>query len=225
MRCRRGGHRRSRARRCGRVRRNQSPATLGSASQSSDPAYRGTPCPHSLRPSRGTTHSSSPSVDTRTTGEARRVARVPPLSMTAALVVELQDRALAVGVQQVVLSGRDRRRDVGVRRAVPGVEPCEDDLTSAGSTHVAAASSSTFMARAWHGRPRRASRLPHAGTSEVPGEEPDRAVGLEPGQLLVPARVGVQRLLLRGEGVEQRETLLARDVLVVPLQRRTRSGW
>ena len=34
----------------------------------------------------------------------------------------------------------------------------------------------------------------------------------------VPARVGVQRLLLRGEGVEQRETGLARHVLVVPLE-------
>jgi cell division inhibitor SepF len=38
--------------------------------------------------------------------------------------------------------------------------------------------------------------------AEVPGEEPDRAVRLEPGQLLVPARVGVQRLLRRRECVE-----------------------
>ncbi|QZY19948.1 hypothetical protein K7C20_35905 [Streptomyces decoyicus] len=47
-------------------------------------------------------------------------------------------------------------------------------------------------------------------TAEMPGEEPDRAVGLEPGKLLMPARVGVQRLFLRGEGVEQRETGWAR---------------
>ena len=44
------------------------------------------------------------------------------------------------------------------------------------------------------------------GPAEVPGEEPDRAVRLEPRQLLVGPRVGVQRLLRRGEGVEQRET-------------------
>ncbi|WP_186831826.1 hypothetical protein [Streptomyces sp. ISID311] len=31
----------------------------------------------------------------------------------------------------------------------------------------------------------------------MPGEDPDRAVGLEPGQLHVLARVGVQRLLRR----------------------------
>jgi hypothetical protein len=55
-------------------------------------------------------------------------------------------------------------------------------------------------------------------SAEVPGEEQDRAVGLEPGQFLVLARVGVQRLLLRGEGVEERETGLAWDVLVVPLE-------
>ncbi|MEU9482568.1 hypothetical protein AB0D83_02685 [Streptomyces decoyicus] len=36
--------------------------------------------------------------------------------------------------------------------------------------------------------------------AEMPGEEPDRTVDLEPGKLLMPARVGVQRLLLRGEG-------------------------
>lgn len=49
-----------------------------------------------------------------------------------------------------------------------------------------------------------ASRTPQPRTSgrrgdrpaEVPGKEPDRAVGLEPGQLLVLARVHVQRLLL-----------------------------
>ena len=33
-------------------------------------------------------------------------------------------------------------------------------------------------------------------SAEVPGEEADRAVGLEPGQFLVLARVHVQRLLL-----------------------------
>src|SRR4051812_24493941 len=53
---------------------------------------------------------------------------------------------------------------------------------------------------------------------QVPGEEPDRAVRLEPGQLLVLARIGVQRLLRGPEGVEQREAGLARDVLVVPLE-------
>jgi hypothetical protein len=52
----------------------------------------------------------------------------------------------------------------------------------------------------------------------VPGEEADRAVGLETRQLLVRTPVGVQRLLLRGEGVEQREAGLAIDMLVVPLQ-------
>src|ERR1035438_7482018 len=50
------------------------------------------------------------------------------------------------------------------------------------------------------------------------GEEPGRAVGLEPGHVAMPARVGVQRLFLRGEGVEQRETGLAVDVLVVALE-------
>jgi hypothetical protein len=52
----------------------------------------------------------------------------------------------------------------------------------------------------------------------MPGEEPDRAAGFEPGQLFVRARLGVQCLFLRGEGVEQRETGLASDVLVVPLE-------
>ena len=60
---------------------------------------------------------------------------------------------------------------------------------------------------------------------EMPLEEPRRVFGLEPRHLLMAARVDVQRLLLRGEGVEQRETGLARDVLVVPLAARTRSGW
>ena len=55
------------------------------------------------------------------------------------------------------------------------------------------------------------------------GEEPGRAVGLEPGHVAMPARVGVQRLFLRGEGVEQRETGLAFDVLVVPLEQEFRA--
>src|ERR1700737_444499 len=38
----------------------------------------------------------------------------------------------------------------------------------------------------------------------------------EPADVAVIARVGVQRLLLRGEGIEQRESGLAVDVLVVP---------
>jgi hypothetical protein len=52
----------------------------------------------------------------------------------------------------------------------------------------------------------------------MPHEEPHGAVDLEPGRVLVAGRVGVQRLLRRGEGVEQGEPGLARDVLVVPLE-------
>lgn len=40
--------------------------------------------------------------------------------------------------------------------------------------------------------------------AEVAGEEPSRTVALVVGHRIVPARVGVQRLLLRAEGIEQR---------------------
>src|SRR5258705_11745394 len=43
------------------------------------------------------------------------------------------------------------------------------------------------------------------GPAEVAGEEPSRAVALVIGYRVVPARVGVQCLLLRGKGVEQRD--------------------
>lgn len=50
------------------------------------------------------------------------------------------------------------------------------------------------------------------------GEEVGCAVGLESGEVAVSACVGVQRLFLRGEGVEQGETGSAVNVLVVPLE-------
>src|SRR3954453_15915842 len=50
----------------------------------------------------------------------------------------------------------------------------------------------------------------------MPGQE--LLVDPEPAYVAVIARVGVQRRLLRGEGVEQRESGLAVDVLVVPRQ-------
>src|SRR5258708_25640490 len=48
----------------------------------------------------------------------------------------------------------------------------------------------------------------------MPDEE--LVVEPDPADVAVIGRVGVQRLLLRGEGVEQRESGLAVDVLVVP---------
>ena len=44
----------------------------------------------------------------------------------------------------------------------------------------------------------------------------ERVVDPEPAHIAMIARVGVQRLFLRGEGVEQREGRLAVDVLVIP---------
>jgi pimeloyl-ACP methyl ester carboxylesterase len=59
------------------------------------------------------------------------------------------------------------------------------------------------------------------------GQEP--VVDSGPANGAVIARVGVQRLLLRGEGVEQREGGLAAGVLVVPreqeLDRKTIPSW
>jgi hypothetical protein len=50
----------------------------------------------------------------------------------------------------------------------------------------------------------------------MPGKE--LVVDAEPADRAMIARVGVQRLLLRGERVEQCESGLAIDVLVVPLE-------
>ncbi len=52
--------------------------------------------------------------------------------------------------------------------------------------------------------------------AEVAGEEPSRAVALVFGHRVVPARVGVQSLLLRGESIEQRDPGCAVEFLVVP---------
>src|SRR5690349_21601399 len=52
--------------------------------------------------------------------------------------------------------------------------------------------------------------------AEVADEEPSRTVALVVGHRIVPARVGVQRLLLRAEGIEQRYPRRAVVILVVP---------
>ena len=44
----------------------------------------------------------------------------------------------------------------------------------------------------------------------------ERVIDPEPAHIAMIARVGVQRLFLRAEGIEQRESRLAVDVLVVP---------
>lgn len=56
-------------------------------------------------------------------------------------------------------------------------------------------------------------------SAEVAYEEQGGAIDLEPGYLGMPARVCIQRLFLRGEGVEQSETGVAFNVLVVPVER------
>jgi hypothetical protein len=53
---------------------------------------------------------------------------------------------------------------------------------------------------------------------QVPDEEPARAVELEGRDVAMAAGVGVQRLLRRPEGIEQREAAVPLDVLVVPLE-------
>ena len=45
--------------------------------------------------------------------------------------------------------------------------------------------------------------LRRARLAQMPGEEPGRGVHLEPRDAGVPAQIGVQRLLLGAEGVEQ----------------------
>ena len=57
-----------------------------------------------------------------------------------------------------------------------------------------------------------------AAVDEVTGEEALRAVQLESGYARVAARVGVQRLLMGGEGVKQRQTRVARHQLI-PVRR------
>jgi hypothetical protein len=59
-----------------------------------------------------------------------------------------------------------------------------------------------------------AAALLVAGPAEMPGQE--LVVDADPADGAMVARVGVQRLFLGGEGVEQRESGLAVDVLVVP---------
>ncbi|MEV0971360.1 transposase [Microtetraspora glauca] len=54
-------------------------------------------------------------------------------------------------------------------------------------------------------------------SAQMPGEEPQRTVGLEGRHIPVLAGIGVQRLLSRGQGVEQCQGLLARHPLIVPL--------
>ena len=44
----------------------------------------------------------------------------------------------------------------------------------------------------------------------------ERVIDPEPAHIAMIARIGVQRLFFRGEGVEQRESRLAVDVLVAP---------
>src|SRR5215831_3544442 len=59
-------------------------------------------------------------------------------------------------------------------------------------------------------------RLPRPAKAEMPDQE--RVIEPEPPHGAMIARVGVQRLFLRCEGVEQRERGLAVDMLVVPRQ-------
>ncbi len=54
-------------------------------------------------------------------------------------------------------------------------------------------------------------------SAQMPGEEPQRAVHFEQRHIAVLPGIGVQRLLHRGQGVEQRQALLPRHHLVVPL--------
>jgi hypothetical protein len=56
-----------------------------------------------------------------------------------------------------------------------------------------------------------------AVAAEVPREEPDRVAELRPRDAQVPAGIGVEGLVRRSEQVEEREAVVSREQLVIPL--------
>lgn len=106
----------------------------------------------------------------------------------------------------------------GVARLAEAVKPgVRAELSRLGRSVTKYERTIGRSAGAWH-QCRRHVRPATDRPAELAGEMPCRAVDFESGDITMSTRVGTQRLLLRREGVNQRETGLALNVLVVPLE-------